>query len=190
MAFTPANPVVVGGPTLKSDFDAGWDNTVIGRSTSTGLINTVGDATDGLIMLPAAWPSFSAYKSAQQNGITGLVKITWDSEEFDTNSNFDSTTNYRFQPTAAGKYLLTASIHWNNAGANDDIILHLYEDGASIKYVAELADDTTPTMQITAIVNANGSSNYYELFTENVTRNTANLTGTITESYFMGSRIG
>lgn len=57
-------------------------------------------------------PAFSAWvASANQTISTGVfTKIALSVEGFDTNSNFDSTTNYRFQPTVAGYYQINASV--------------------------------------------------------------------------------
>ena len=59
-------------------------------------------------------PAFSAYTSAATTTISTATetKITLDTEEFDSDGAFDSTTNYRFTVPAGegGKYLFSASI--------------------------------------------------------------------------------
>ena len=54
-------------------------------------------------------PAFWAWQSVQQTGVTASTwtKITFTSEIFDTNNNYDSS---RFTPTVAGYYQINATI--------------------------------------------------------------------------------
>ena len=54
-------------------------------------------------------PAFSAYQSTQQTGISSatFTKVNFQTEEFDTNSNFASST---FTPTIAGYYQINSVI--------------------------------------------------------------------------------
>ena len=63
---------------------------------------------DGLSMntgtLAGNGPAFSAYKTSNQTiSVNTWTKSTFTVEEWDTNSNYD-TTNSRFLPTVAGYY--------------------------------------------------------------------------------------
>ncbi len=59
--------------------------------------------TSGTVMVNG--PAFSVYLSANQSITSATAtKIAFNTELFDTNSNFDSVTNYRFTPTVAGYY--------------------------------------------------------------------------------------
>lgn len=51
-------------------------------------------------------PAFRAYRSGSDQALSANVwtKVQLNTEDFDTNNFFDSTTNYRFQPTIAGYY--------------------------------------------------------------------------------------
>ena len=50
-------------------------------------------------------PAFRAYNVAVQNISNATwTKVQLTTELFDTNSNFDNSTNYRFTPTVAGYY--------------------------------------------------------------------------------------
>lgn len=51
-------------------------------------------------------PAFSAYRGGPNQALTTgtYTKVQLNIEEFDTNNNFDSSTNYRFTPTVAGYY--------------------------------------------------------------------------------------
>ena len=51
-------------------------------------------------------PAFSANRATSNQTVTSaaLTKVQLNAETFDTDNAFDSTTNYRFQPTVAGYY--------------------------------------------------------------------------------------
>ena len=54
-------------------------------------------------------PAFQAYLSSIQTVVSGATtKITMDTEDFDTDSCYDNSSNYRFTPTTAGKYYVYA----------------------------------------------------------------------------------
>ena len=57
-------------------------------------------------------PAFYAYRTATQTGIASatFTKIQLNVELFDTNSNYDNVTNYRFTPTVAGYYQVNFSV--------------------------------------------------------------------------------
>ena len=72
------------------------------NTNSSGVLQPSGGGTG----LAAAGPAFSAYLSANQSVSANVfTKITFDTEDFDTNSNFSSS---RFTPTVAGYYQLNA----------------------------------------------------------------------------------
>ena len=63
-------------------------------------------------------PAFLATLSADQSiSNSTLTKVQFNTEVFDTNSNYDNATNYRFTPTTAGKYFVYATV-W--AESNND----------------------------------------------------------------------
>jgi hypothetical protein len=50
-------------------------------------------------------PAFSAYQGATQNiSNNSSTKVPINSRNFDTDNNYDHSTNYRFTPTTSGKY--------------------------------------------------------------------------------------
>jgi hypothetical protein len=74
-------------------------------------------ATSGTVITSASsqltGPAFRAYRSTNQsiNNVT-VTKIIFDGEDFDTNSNYD-TSNGRFTPTVAGYYQINAGFILN-----------------------------------------------------------------------------
>ena len=77
-------------------------------SVLNAIPNTAGSISQSNLPanIGATGPAFSVYLSSTQtisNATT--TKIQFNAKEFDTNSNFDATTNYRFTPSVAGYYL-------------------------------------------------------------------------------------
>lgn len=55
-----------------------------------------------------------AYKSAAQTiQDTQWTKISFNSEDYDTLTEYDNATNYRFTATVAGYYLIHSTVLWN-----------------------------------------------------------------------------
>jgi hypothetical protein len=154
-------------------------------STDTLTNKTLGS---GLVMNGDAWPSFSVSLSGAQNDIASIDKIEFDTEVFDTNSDFDSATNFRFTPTVAGKYIMTVQLDWLNLTAGDTFHLYLYKNGAAVHRIKKDAAITSEHLSLTAIVDANGSSDYFEIFAQNEDRDTSDINAAIT-TFWMGSRI-
>ena len=102
-------------------------------------------------------PAFSASLSANQTSVSAgtFTKVQINSEDFDTDSAFDSSTNYRFTVPSgkAGKYLFTAAIaciDFSGSNSVKDIYVGaFYKNGSSVKAMESHND---------AAVNGNGVS--------------------------------
>jgi hypothetical protein len=58
-----------------------------------------------IVVASTAAPAFSVNLATSTTiSLGAYVKVPFNSEVFDTNNNFDSSTNYRFTPTVAGYY--------------------------------------------------------------------------------------
>ena len=83
-------------------------------------------------------PAFHARMSANQTlSNATLTKVQFNTEEFDTNSAYDSTTNYRFTVPSGqgGKYFIYSSIHGKSNDVPSDlqaVKLAIYKNGSSI----------------------------------------------------------
>jgi hypothetical protein len=80
--------------------------TVLTLPTANGTVLTTANT-----FAAGTGPAFSVYSTANQ--VTATVtytKIQLNTENFDTNNNFDSTTNYRFTPTVAGYYQISGAV--------------------------------------------------------------------------------
>lgn len=150
-----------GSVTLQEPTTASNYTLTVPAQTSTILTK---DSTSGM-----AVPAFSAYLASNSSTISDAtwVKISLNTEEFDTNNNFDSSSNYRFTPTVAGYYQITASIQFDDTGNPvNDIRTAIYKNG-SIHRIAMghvTSGDLWGTASISALIYMNGSTDYLELY--------------------------
>lgn len=117
----------------------------------------------------AGGPAFRALSSVQQNLTTSTwTKIALGTETFDTANAFDSTTNYRFQPTVAGYYQLQGNIVYNSATASITFTsIAVYKNGTgygSGTYDSGLSANTAFSAGISELVYLNGSTDYIEMY--------------------------
>ena len=112
-------------------------------------------------------PAFSAglAPSNQSVGASTPTKITIDLEDFDTNSNYDPTTNYRFTPTVGGYYQISAGVT-TNAAASGTVQVLIYKNGTLYKAgtLVLLGAATATNIGVSCLVDMNGSSDYVELY--------------------------
>lgn len=87
-------------------------------------------------------------------------------EVSDTNGWWDHA-NKKFQPTRAGKYMITASIGISSVAASKEALIDLYKNGAAFVRLCRLATAAPtnwPCLSGSAVVALNGSTDYIEVF--------------------------
>jgi len=114
-------------------------------------------------------PAFEAYLAATQViAQTTNVKITMNTERFDTAGEYDHSTNYRFTPQTAGKYFVYSHLNLQTAGTKvGNAISKIYKNGSVYTQSASnYATDTTSTVAIgiTNIIAMNGNDDYLEVY--------------------------
>jgi hypothetical protein len=122
-------------------------------------------AATGTVMVSGNMPAFSAYGSTAQTVSTAtFTKIAYNTEEFDTNSNYDNTTNYRFTPTVAGYYQISANI-FAPSSALGLLGISIYKNGARYRDGSFFPfSSTSPETCVSALVYCNGSTDYVEIY--------------------------
>lgn len=144
---------------------------------NTGTILTTGTAG-----VPVNGPAFSAYSNADQATSSGVwTKILFQTEEYDTNNNFASS---RFTPTVAGYYQINGSYYSN--GGPSRCAVAVYKNGSAYKVVDIVA--TTYAIFISSLVYFNGSTDYAEIYMNNITGGTGVLADS-SRTYFSGAMI-
>ena len=146
--------------------------TISGDGTITGLVaGGLPDATvqqaDLASGVAGTGPAFNAYLSATQNVSSAtFTKIQLNAELFDTNSNFDSTTNYRFTPTVAGYYFFQGSfIAQQTSGTGSVALAAIYKNGSNISQnELTVVYSSGLTIQTSILAYMNGTTDYVELY--------------------------
>jgi hypothetical protein len=162
--------------------------TVTAPTGATDRVITLPDNTGTLISTASTFggtgPAFSAYQSSAQ-ALTAFAttKVQFQTEEFDTNSNYDNATNYRFTPTVAGYYQVNSAV---GVGTACQLILTVYKNGSSAKqlfWVVTFAQAAAGT----ALVYMNGSTDYLEIYVNSSA--SQNITATSTATYFQAALV-
>lgn len=127
--------------------------TTIMTVTSTGVTTQVGA------------PSFSAYLSTNQSITSGVfTKIQFNTEQWDTNNNYDNTTNYRFTPTVAGYYQIDA--RFSSTVATTLLVISLFKNGAEIARGGDnrVSQNASSGVQLSTMMLMNGTTDYLEIY--------------------------
>lgn len=117
--------------------------------------------------LNVAGPAFSAYLGTNQTPTAAvLTKIQFNTEEFDTNNNYDNATNYRFTPTVSGYYQVNAFVLSSGGGG---VYISLYKNGAEFKrgngtFLPTGALGANTGYGVSALISCNGSTDYIEIY--------------------------
>jgi hypothetical protein len=108
-------------------------------------------------------PAFLVRKTNAQSIPTGThTKIQWNSEVFDTDNLFDSTTNYRFTPNVAGKYFFHVSINMAAMTSGNEFLLRIMKNGSGTVFHKKICGTGENGGTISGILEANGTTDYFE----------------------------
>jgi hypothetical protein len=128
---------------------------------------TTKKATAANVAAVANGPTFSAYRNATQSiSSTTFTKVALDTETFDTDAAFDSTTNYRFQPLVAGYYQINASVNSAPSVSPSRLIPFIYKNGTVYAQGNDCNSIPGSGGQSTVgtVLYLNGSTDYVELW--------------------------
>jgi len=165
-------------------------NTTTGNLTATGLTTLTGGFTVGA----TAAPAFSAYQSSAQTlTLATFTKISLQSEEFDTNSNFNntgatvgSTPAYAFLPTVAGYYQFNAALQVGASAST--ALITFYKNGSEFKRPTYMSGSSVVNSASgSALIYCNGTSDYVEFYALLGTGQALNATANST--WFQGSMV-
>jgi hypothetical protein len=123
-------------------------------------------AATGTVMVSGNMPTFSATISADQTVTTAVwTKMQFNTEQFDTNSNFDSSTNYRFTPTVAGYYQINLVTSGGTSAQYQSMKTSIYKNGSSYALADAYLSSTyiwSSSAAPSAVIYFNGSTDYVE----------------------------
>ena len=123
-------------------------------TAATGLAWASASATSG--------PAFNVYPtgSAQTISVATWTKVRLNSENFDTDNCFDSTTNYRFTPTKAGYYQLNMAV---NTPSDGRVYGKIYKNGSAYT-MCWAYNEADSGNSGSGLIYCNGSTDYIEFF--------------------------
>jgi hypothetical protein len=155
---TLAAPAVSGTTTLTLPATSGTVLTSASTITpSAGTVNQAALATG----VAGTGPTFRAYLASNQSisAATG-TKLNFDTEMWDTNSNYD-TINKRFTPTVAGYYQVNIGFFGGNS---TDAIAILYKNGVETGTATGYATAVNARPRFAGITYLNGTTDYIEAY--------------------------
>tara|TARA_R110001632_G_scaffold106326_1_gene215869 strand:- start:34 stop:558 length:525 start_codon:yes stop_codon:yes gene_type:complete len=158
----------------------------ITTSSGSGTI-TIPDAVTVSSASLSNAPAFEAYlNSTQSVSDNSVTKVTIDTEVYDSDSDYDNSTNYRFTPSVAGKYFVYGSVSLSQGDQKGQI--YLYKNGSSYKSLSSVLplDEFCP-ITFQAVVDMNGSSDYLELFARVNTSGSGQQINTGTKDTYFGA---
>lgn len=167
--------------------------TISGSGSISGLV--AGGLPNSVITQPELaanvagnGPAFSAYASSGtvcSNG--GSTKIVLNSEEFDTNNNFDSTTNYRFTPTVAGYYNVNGYV---SCGSSSGCYITIFKSGSEFKRGTQ-TESASPQVGyiVTSQIYFNGTTDYAELYFGNFSGSSKTTNSGSSFTYFQAAMV-
>lgn len=135
---------------------------------------------------------FSAYKTANQTATgSSTVKVTFETEEFDTNSNYDNVTNYRYVAPVTGFYWFNTMMYIESASTT--CIPKFYKNGSALKQAGFISNTTNSDIIVGGSVMLSlSAADYIEIFITN-TGASKTIAGTAdvatVSSYFQGHLI-
>ena len=154
----------IGGAIADADLflvDDGAGGTL--RKTAASRIKTyIGAGTNT--------PSFLATISGTQSvSSSSSTKIQFNSEVFDTDGTYDHSSNYRFTPGVAGKYVLAAGTRASSFEQDEKMQLLFYKNGSGVSYQTETRSFSTNSGGETITVDAqilveSDADDYFEVF--------------------------
>ena len=159
---------VITGQTAETSIAT--DDTVLIHDTSAGALRKMTRANFVSGVGGANTPAFMASLSSVQNVSDNVTtKVQVDSELFDSDNAYDNSSNYRFTPQTAGKYVVFGAVFCDPQTASDLVYgrAYIYKNGSFDKYSTIDFRNTAGrevVSFISYIVDMNGSSDYVELY--------------------------
>ena len=116
-------------------------------------------------------PAFLAYRNGHQDiSNEVLTKVQYNVETYDVGGCYDHSTNYRFTPNVAGKYMIYGKCHFQSPGGHLSYAKNYIKfNGSSYPAMAGIQTYTNTVIDdsgilVSQVIAFNGSSDYVEMF--------------------------
>jgi hypothetical protein len=165
---------------------------------STGTTITIGESGDTVALGSGATqtgfggtntPAFLAHKSGGTQSVSSdtLTKITFQTELFDTDNNFASST---FTPTTSGKYLVFAAVSAQGNITTAGWIPFIKLNGSTdVARTNQYHSGGQPEAYTSTIVSMNGTTDYLEVYLYQTSGSSQLVNDLREHTYFGGYKI-
>lgn len=124
-------------------------------------------AASGTVQVSGNQPAFLAYPSASQTlSNSTATLVNFNTEIFDTNSNFDTST-YRFTPTVAGYYQVNSLVSvTNNSTLGTLAFASIYKNGSEYLRGTQfgLTAYNVVGTSVSSVIYLNGTTDYINIY--------------------------
>ena len=154
--------------------------------------NIVGVCTSGLTKTGGFGgtntPAFSVYRSGTQAIANNTAtKVQYNTESFDTDNTFDSSTNYRYTPAFSGKSFLVGSIRLYGTDDFNNYTLEIHKNGTAILR-QQNSHWHYESAQVSGIV-THDTNDYFEVFVMQQSGSSLVVMSGSPITYFMGYKL-
>ena len=170
MTSAQKNSTIATSYDAKGDLLAGTGADAFAKLTvgANGLALVADSSTStGLKYSTITGPAARVYRATSDQTTTQNVwtKVQLNAETFDTDNCFDPTTNYRFTPTVAGKYLVLVMAYYRQS-TSARAIFAVYKNGSSYQRVIDGTNAYTSYTGVggSTLVDMNGTTDYLEIY--------------------------
>lgn len=169
------------GVTIQCD-GTNWkilDRGLAATSTESGIVSLASQVFAG--RKSGTNSKCGVRRASSQTITTGTTtKIQFDTEDVDSNGEFDNATNYRFVGSRAGYYLATCYVNFGALGDAKTGVVYLRKNNSGTGEY--LASDLTGVsagvcLSVTGVFQLNGSTDYIEAFVEHNKGSDATIAG-------------
>ena len=143
-------------------------NTRLGIGSTGNVLTVAGGVPTWAAPAGGAKPTFQAFKSGSTQNLSAntTTKVTFQSESWDTNSNFASST---FTPTVAGYYQFNVVLNWEPTAAANLRVLS-YKNGSAYQNLNGLRANAGETYYPAhGLVYLNGTTDTLEIYANSST---------------------
>ena len=160
--------------------------------TQIPAANIVGVCTSGLTKTGGFGgtntPAFSVYRNGTQAIANNTAtKVQYNTESFDTDNTFDSSTNYRYTPAFSGKSFLVGSIRLYGTDDFNNYTLEIHKNGTAILR-QQNSHWHYESAQVSGIV-THDTDDYFEVYVTQQSGSSLDVMSGTEITYFMGYKL-
>jgi hypothetical protein len=162
--------------------------------TSLSGLTTALSVAQGGTGRTTAPPTFSAYRNGATQNLpnAAFTQVQFNTTSWNTGVCYDPVTNFRFTPTVAGKYLLTAAVNVTlGAASTPTMIASVFKNGVEYRRCSTqqyaVTIGTIVDFAASCLVEANGTTDFFDIRLFQSTGAASTINPNIELSWFQGA---